>query len=195
MASFDFLVGSIQKSWAIITGFFNRAKNVQAEIDRIDAANKARADERARTRPGFAGRVGISEEEKDRIRQQAEANKDAYDQARQDRQAARGGRRDERQGRIDDAQARLGELSAQAAEAAAEVQQKTVRQVEKLDLEGIGSSIGSGGSKADVVGSFSAFAASGLGVGQNLAQKQLDELKGIHDGIDRLAEAGAVILD
>jgi NTP pyrophosphatase (non-canonical NTP hydrolase) len=187
MASFDFLVGSIQKSWAIITGFFDSAANVQSEIDRIDAANRARADERDRTRPGMAGRVGISEDEKNRIRQQAQANRDSLDQAREDRVAARGGRRDQRQQRITDAEAKLAELTAEAADAAAEVRQTTVREVEKLDLDSLKDLVGD--RQADVAGTFSAAAVGGMGFGQSLAQKQLDELKGIHSGIDRLSPA------
>jgi hypothetical protein len=51
--------------------------------------------------------------------------------------------------------------------------------------------VDAGQSQADVAGTFSAAAVGGLGVGQSLAQKQLDELKGIHQELKNM-EGGAV---
>ena len=47
-------------------------------------------------------------------------------------------------------------------------------------------------SAADVVGTFSAFAAGGLGVGQNLQQKIADATKRTADAVERMAEEGAL---
>jgi TP901 family phage tail tape measure protein len=51
--------------------------------------------------------------------------------------------------------------------------------------------VDAGQSQAEVAGTFSAAAVGGLGVGQSLAQKQLDELKGIHQELKNM-EGGAV---
>jgi TP901 family phage tail tape measure protein len=51
--------------------------------------------------------------------------------------------------------------------------------------------VDAGQSQADVAGTFSAAAVGGLGIGQSLAQKQLEELKGIHQELKNM-EGGAV---
>jgi hypothetical protein len=77
MATFDWLVGSIQKAWIRVQGFLSGATDVDAQIAEIDAKNKKNADERGRDRPGIEGRRKAAAEESDKIRQESEDRQQA----------------------------------------------------------------------------------------------------------------------
>jgi len=57
MATFDMMIGNIQKAWIRITGFLQGATDTQSKLDAIDKENQSRADQRGKDRPGLAARM------------------------------------------------------------------------------------------------------------------------------------------
>jgi hypothetical protein len=57
MATFDMMVGEIQKAWIRITGYLQGATDTQSKLDAIDKENQSRADQRGKDRPGLAARM------------------------------------------------------------------------------------------------------------------------------------------
>jgi TP901 family phage tail tape measure protein len=60
MASFDWLVGSIQKAWATVQDYITGGNDAANRIREIDNANAARAEQRRQMRPGIEGRTNRS---------------------------------------------------------------------------------------------------------------------------------------
>jgi TP901 family phage tail tape measure protein len=120
MATFDWLVGSIQKAWIRVQGFLSGATDVDAQIAEIDAKNKKNAEERERDRPGVEGRRKAAAEESDKIRQEsADRQKAVQDDAQAAKDARAGStaqRRDERNAAASDAEGRLASRAAGAKE-------------------------------------------------------------------------------
>jgi hypothetical protein len=57
MATFDKIVGEIQKAWARIQGYLTNATDTQGKLDAIDKENQSRADQRGKDRPGLKKRM------------------------------------------------------------------------------------------------------------------------------------------
>jgi hypothetical protein len=118
------------------------------------------------------------------------ANADATAAGRYDRNAQLA---EERRAATLAAEARVDELAAKfAEEAAAVVEEREKKTASALDLGGLGDASGASQSKADVVGTFSAFAASGLGFGQNLQQRIADATKRTADAVEQMAAEGGL---
>lgn len=173
MGLWDSLVGSIQKGWAYIQGTFRAGFDVEAEIKRIDAANTARAQQRSLDRPGFAGRVGISDEEKAKILADSQARIDALV----------AGNEESRQRRADATRERAQERPREVAAAIDDLKQAVAAQVAgNPPLAKIAPQALSG--PAQTIGTFSAVAAGGLGFGtKGIPEQQLDVLKQIAAGV------------
>jgi TP901 family phage tail tape measure protein len=120
MATFDWLVGSIQKAWIRVQGFLSGATDVDAQIAEIDAKNKKNADERGRDRPGVEGRRKAAAEESDKIRQESEDRQQAVLSDAQAAKDARAGstaqRRTERDAAASAAEGAVAERTAGAKE-------------------------------------------------------------------------------
>jgi TP901 family phage tail tape measure protein len=120
MATFDWLVGSIQKAWIRLQGFLSGATDVDAQIAEIDAKNKKNAEERGRDRPGIEGRRKAAAEESDKIRQESadrqQAVKDDAQAAKDARAGSTAQRRTERDAAASDAEGRLATRTAGAQE-------------------------------------------------------------------------------
>jgi len=173
MGLWDSLVGSIQKGWAYVQGTFKAGFDVDAEIKRIDAENTARAQQRSQDRPGFAGRVGISDEEKARIAAESQARIDAIV----------AGNQDNRQRRADATRERAQERPKEVAAAIDDLKNAVAAQVAgNPPLAKIAPQALSG--PAQTIGTFSAVAAGGLGFGtKGIPEQQLDVLKQIAAGV------------
>jgi TP901 family phage tail tape measure protein len=120
MATFDWLVGSIQKAWIRVQGFLSGATDVDAQIAEIDAKNKKNADERGRDRPGIEGRRKAAAEESDEIRQESADRQQAVKDDAQAAKDARAGstkqRRTEREAAASNAEGKLATRAAGAQE-------------------------------------------------------------------------------
>jgi hypothetical protein len=120
MATFDWLVGSIQKAWIRVQGFLSGATDVDAQIAEIDAKNKKNAAERGRDRPGIEGRRKAAAEESDKIRQESADRQQAVKDDAQAAKDARAGsteqRRTEREAAASNAEGKLAARTAGAAE-------------------------------------------------------------------------------
>jgi hypothetical protein len=91
MAYWDNTTGLIQKGW---TEMWRRIGSISdeaaaKEFARIDAANAANAAQRGRERPGFAGRTGLTDEQKSAMQQESRDRQNAMfaeaDRLRKDR--------------------------------------------------------------------------------------------------------------
>ena len=92
MAYWDTMIGSLQKGWARFRGWWSGdTATMEAEIARVDATNAANAAQRARERPGFAGRTNLTDEQKARMQQESKDRQAAMfaegDKMRRDRAA------------------------------------------------------------------------------------------------------------
>jgi hypothetical protein len=79
MAYWDNTTGLIQKGW---TEMWRRIGSISdeaaaKEFARIDAANAANAAQRGRERPGFAGRTGLTDEQKAAMQQESRDRQNA----------------------------------------------------------------------------------------------------------------------
>jgi TP901 family phage tail tape measure protein len=68
MATFDWLVGNVQKAWIRVQGFITGAKDTEERIKAIDNENEMRAEQRAQSRPGIEGRQRAAREQGDKMR-------------------------------------------------------------------------------------------------------------------------------
>ena len=68
MATWDWLVGSIQKGWIRVQSLITGAKDADKRIAEIDDANKARAEQRRQLRPGVEARQETAKREGDKMR-------------------------------------------------------------------------------------------------------------------------------
>jgi len=172
-ATWDFMLGNLQKGWANFHGWLSGDVEAAArEVARIDAANAANAAQRGRDRPGFAGRTGLTDEQKARMQQESRDRQQAmFDEAerlrkeRADRTAANVQRR---------------------ADAVAQANQNLRDQVNRFPVPAPVAQASTASTK--VMGTFSAF-----GIGQmgafNVEQQQLEELKRIREEIKRQGAA------
>jgi TP901 family phage tail tape measure protein len=102
MATFDWLVGSVQKAWIRVQGFISGAKDTEERIKAIDNENAMRAEQRAQSRPGIEGRQRIAREQGDQMRADADRRQGAM---AQNAEATKAGREAENQRRADERRA------------------------------------------------------------------------------------------
>lgn len=169
MASWDWMVGNLQKGWAYIQSLFSKGFDINAEFKRIDRENKQRAAERGQMRPGIEGRTNLTDAEKAQIRADAEkriADRIAgNEQAQRDRRARTEQRAADRPAAI---AAAIGDLKERVKNVAANVPEKAPIVPQQIS------------GPAQTMGTFSAFAAQGMGYGtKGIAEQQLDVLKQI----------------
>ena len=176
MAYWDNMIGYLQKAWTRFKGWYSKnTDDMNTELDRIDKANADRAAERDRLRPGFAGRTGLTDEQKEKMRQEA-ADRQAAMLAEGDRM--RQDRRDRTQKRIKDRQ-----------DAVEQANRNLRAQVDRFPVPPpvvIPSEL-----KTDVAGTFSAFGIGQMGP-QSIPKQQLDELKRIREEMVKANAAGGV---
>ena len=174
MAYWDYMFGWIEKGWTELWRRLGRISNEQAaaEFARIDAANAANAQRRGRDRPGFAGRTGLTDEQKARMQQESRDRQaamfDAGEQMRRDRAARTARNVIDRRAAVEQANRNLQD------------------QVNRFPVPQAPVIVGNVAQK--VTGTFSAF-----GIGQigsfNVEQQQLEELKQIRQEIKRQGAA------
>ena len=160
MATFDMMIGNIQKAWIRITGFLQGATDTQGKLDAIDKENQARADQRGKDRPGLASRM-----------KEAISTNAAESQAANDRQGAAMSDLDKRMAGREDANRQ------RAADRAAAVDQAKAALEQKVGQTSAPAAV-SGGAAAkattSIAGTFSAFGV-GQMAGGNVQKLQLDE--------------------
>jgi hypothetical protein len=178
MATFDMMIGNIQKAWIRITGFLQGATDTQSKLDAIDKENQSRADQRGKDRPGLAARMN-----------EAIGTNATESQAASDRQSAAMSDLDKRMMGREDANRQ------RAADRMAAVDQAKVALDEKVAQTSAPASI-SGGSAAksstSIAGTFSATAVGQMG-GGNVQKQQLDALLKIQAGIDQANRVGGIV--
>jgi hypothetical protein len=199
MAAFDRMVAAVRKSWNWVQSFIVRGYDLEKENNKVDSEMTARAAQRQAQRPGMEGRMAGATLMNASVASNAQRNIDAM---RSNADATAAGRydrnaqlADERRAATLAAEARVDELAAKlATEAATAIEEREKKTASALDLGGLADAAGAGsdGSKADVVGTFSAFAASGLGVGQNLQQKIAEATSRTANAVERMALEGAL---
>ena len=178
MATFDMMIGNIQKAWIRITGFLQGATDTQSKLDAIDKENQSRADQRGKDRPGLAARMN-----------EAISTNATESQAASDRQSAAMSDLDRRMMGREDANRR------RAADRMAAVEQAKTTLNEKVAQTSAPASI-SGGSapkmSTSVAGTFSAFGVGQMG-GGDVQKQQLDALLKIQAGIDQANRVGGIV--
>lgn len=102
MATFDWLVGNVQKAWIRVQGFITGAKDTEERIKKIDNENAMRAEQRAQSRPGIEGRQRVAREQGAKMQAEA-AQRQAAMAAGAD--ATKAGRERENQRRADERRA------------------------------------------------------------------------------------------
>ena len=176
-AYWDWLTGSLEKGWTEMWRRMGRITDEAAakEFARIDAANAANAEQRGRDRPGFAGRTGLTDEQKAKMQQES-----------RDRQAAMSEEADRlRRERADRTAANVG----MRAQAVADANRNLQAQVKRFPVPQ--PPMAAGTLKTETAGTFSAFGLGQLGTG-NIDKQQLDELKRIREELQRQARAGGI---
>lgn len=180
MAYWDTLTGYLQKGWTELWRRMGKVTDEAAkrEFARIEQVNAANAAERDRLRPGFAGRTGLTEEQKIKMRQEAADRRNAMlaegDKMRQER-------RDRTQQRIKDRQ-----------DAVEEANRKLREQVNRFPVPPPVKIPGE--MKTSVAGTFSGFAVDQMaGGGQSIQKQQLEALLKIQAGIDEANRVGVVV--
>jgi hypothetical protein len=177
VAYWDTTTGLIQKGWTEMWRRMGRVSDeaAAAEFARIDAVNAANAEQRGRDRPGFAGRTGLTDEQKAQMQQDS-----------RDRQAAMSEEADrlrrERAGRT---AANVGTR----AQAVADANRNLQDQVNRFPVPQ--APMAAGTLKTETAGTFSAFGLGQLGTG-SVEKQQLDELKRIREELQRQARAGGI---
>jgi hypothetical protein len=180
MATWDFTIGGLQMSWAAFSSWWSGdAAAMEKEIERINAANAANAAQRGQDRPGFAGRTGLSEEEKDRMRQESADRQNAMREEAQKMRDARAAR----------TASNVTNRANAVKEANAALQQKVGSTAEPPPVTAPGAkAVGTA-----VAGTFSAFGVEQMAGGGNVQKQQLDALLKIQAGIEEANRAGVVI--
>lgn len=177
MAYWDNVIGLIEKGW---TELWRRIGQISdqaaaAEFARIDAANASNAAQRGRDRPGFAGRTGLTDEQKAQMQQDS-----------RDRQAAMSAEADRlRKDRADRTRQNVVDRAAAVADANRNLQ----AQVNRFPVPQAVAMAGA--VKTETAGTFSAFGLGQLGTG-NIDKQQLDELKRIREELQRQARVGGI---
>ena len=173
LATWDFLIGNIQKGWAAMWNAIGRMSDEEMakEIARVDAANAGNAAERDRIRPGFAGRTNLSDEQKARMQQES-----------RDRQSAMFDEADRlRKERADRTRKNVADRQAAVEQANRNLQAQVDRFPVPRPVANLGGDV-----KQAVTGTFSAFGLGQMGA-FNVQKEQLEELKRIRDEIKRQA--------
>ena len=177
LATWDYLIGNLQKGWARLWNSIGRMTDEQLanEIARVNAVNDANAAQRGRERPGFAGRTGLTDEQKARMQQESK-----------DRQAAMFAEaerlREERAKRTAD----------NVRDRAAAVKQANANLRAQVDRFPVPPPVAVPAQvKTETVGSFSAFGLGQLGT-KTIDKQQLDELKRIREELQRAARVGGI---
>lgn len=115
MATFDWLVGNVQKAWIRVQGFITGAKDTEERIKAIDNENAMRAEQRAQSRPGIEGRQRAAREQGDQMLAEAEQRQGAMasnaEQIKADREKENQRRADERRAATMAAEENLGAAS------------------------------------------------------------------------------------
>lgn len=175
-ATWDFMLGNLQKGWANFHGWLSGDVEAAArEVARIDAANASNAAQRGRDRPGFAGRTGLTDEQKAQMQQDS-----------RDRQAAMSAEADRlRKDRADRTRQNVVDRAAAVADANRNLQ----AQVNRFPVPQAVAMAGA--VKTETAGTFSAFGLGQLGTG-NIDKQQLDELKRIREELQRQARVGGI---
>ena len=177
MVYWDNLIGYLEKGWTEMWRRMGSITDAAAakEFARIDAANAANADQRGRDRPGFAGRTGLTDEQKAKMQQESA-----------DRQAAMSAEGERmRRDRADRTAANVRDRAAAVADANRNLQAQVNRfPVPQAPAMG-------GALKTETAGTFSAFGLGQLGTG-NIDKQQLEELKRIREELQRQALAGGI---
>jgi hypothetical protein len=177
MATFDTIVGEIQKAWIRITGYLQGATDTQTKLDAIDKENQTRADQRGKDRPGLAARMNEA------IATNTQANKDAIDRA----VTSTLNLERRMMGREDANRQRAADRAQAVADANAALQQKVGQTQAPAAID----PKASGNVTTSVAGTFSAFGLGQLGSG-NIDKQQLDELKRIREELQRQARMGGI---
>jgi hypothetical protein len=184
MAAFDAMESAVRKSWNYVQSFIQKGYDLAKENAKVNDEMSARAAARAQARPGYESRIPAAMQENERTAAAAQANIDARnaaaDATAQGRLTTNAQRAADRRSATQDAQAALAEALAASAERAAE---RAAGGNEQRIREGAGAAA-AGMSRGEVVGTFSAAAASGLGFAKSLAQQQVDLLERIADNTD-----------
>jgi len=177
MAYWDNLIGYIEKGWTEMWRRLGRITDEAAKVEfaRIDAANANNAAQRGRDRPGFAGRTGLTEEQKAAMQQESK-----------DRQAAMLAEGDKmRKDRADRTRQNVVDRAAAVADANKNLQ----AQVDRFPVPNAVAMRGN--LKTETAGTFSAFGLGQLGTG-SVEKQQLDELKRIREELQRQARVGGI---
>jgi hypothetical protein len=161
MATFDMMIGNIQKAWIRITGFLQGATDTQSKLDAIDKENQSRADQRGKDRPGLAARMN-----------EAIGTNATESQAASDRQSAAMSDLDKRMmGREDANRQRAADRMAAVEAAKATLNQKVASTSAPAPVAG---GAAAAKSTTSIAGTFSAFGV-GQMAGGNVQKLQLDE--------------------
>jgi len=161
MATFDMMIGNIQKAWIRITGFLQGATDTQSKLDAIDKENQSRADQRGKDRPGLTARMN-----------EAISKNATESQSASDRQSAAMSDLDKRMaGREDANRQRAADRMAAVTDAKTALDQKVAATSAPSAVAG-----GAAAAKTttSISGTFSAFGVGQMG-GGNLPKLQLDE--------------------
>jgi len=176
MAYWDNMIGYVQKAWARFSAWWTGdVASMEKEIERVNAANAGNAAQRGRDRPGFAGRTGLTDEQKAAMQQESK-----------DRQAAMLAEGDKmRKDRGDRTRQNVVDRAAAVAAANKNLQAQVDRFPVPKPIPMAGKL------KTETAGTFSAFGLGQLGTG-SVEKQQLDELKRIREELQRQARVGGI---
>jgi hypothetical protein len=184
LAAWDTMEAAVRKSWNYVQSFIKRGYDLARENAKVNDEMSARAAARAQARPGVASRMETASQQNAQTAADARRNIDAMnagaDATAQGRLATNAQRAADRRSATLGAEAALAEAIAASAERAAE---RAAGGNEQRIREGAGAAA-AGMERGEVVGTFSAAAASGLGFAKSLAQQQVDLLERIADNTD-----------
>jgi hypothetical protein len=176
MAYWDNMIGYVQKAWARFSAWWTGdVASMEKEIDRVNAANAGNAAQRGRDRPGFAGRTGLTDEQKAAMQQESK-----------DRQAAMLAEGDKlRKDRGDRTAANVGTR----AQAVADANKNLQDQVNRFPVPAAVAPASKMGAE-----STAQFGAMGLGQmgASSVPAQQLETLKKIREDLKAAAMAGQV---
>jgi hypothetical protein len=178
MATFDMMIGNIQKAWIRITGFLQGATDTQSKLDAIDKENQSRADQRGKDRPGLAARmneaIGTNATESQAARDRQSAAMSDLDRRMMGREDANRQRAADRMAAVDQAKTALDQKVAQTS---------APDGIKKPET---------GSMSTSIAGTFSATAVGQMG-GGNVQKQQLDALLKIQAGIDQANRVGGIV--
>jgi len=197
LAAWDTMEAAVRKSWNWVQSFIVKGYDLEKENNKVNSEMTARAAKRKAQRPGVEGRMAaatlINASDASNAQRNIDAmraNADATAAGRYDRNAQLA---EERRAATLAAEARVDELAGKfAEEAAAAIEEREKKTASALDLAGLADAGGASQSRADVVGTFSAAAASGLGFSQNLQQKIAEATGRTANAVERMALEGAL---